>query len=84
MALPWRYSTGAPAVVSAQFRCITGDPDGDSGVRGLVATLKLVVSAPFRLVSDDPLGVSVVRGDRGLIVTQKLVASVPFRLVGLL
>ena len=53
VALPWRYRGCTPVVVSAQFRCISDDP---LGVSGLVVALKLV-SAPFRFVSDDPLGV---------------------------
>ena len=45
-------------VVSAKFRCISDDPLGVSGVRGLVVALNLVLAAPVRFVSDDPLGVS--------------------------
>ena len=52
MALPWRYRGGAPVVVLAQFRCISDDPLGVSGVRA-----KTKVSAPIRFVSDDPLSV---------------------------
>ena len=57
MALPWHYHGCAPIVVSAQFRCISEDPLGVGGERGLVVAVKLVVSAQFRFVSDDPLGV---------------------------
>ena len=60
MALPWRYRSGAPVVVPAQFRCINDDTLSVSGDRGLVVALKLVVSAPFRFVSDNPLGVGRV------------------------
>ena len=77
-ALPWRHRGGAPDVVPAQFRCISDDPLGVSGVRGLVVALILVVSAPIRFVSDDTFGVS-----GGLVVMPKLVVSAPFRFVGL-
>ena len=45
-------------MVSAQFRCISDNPLGVSGVHGLVLAKKLIVSALLRFVSDDPLGVS--------------------------
>ena len=58
LALPWRYHSGAPVVVSAQFRYISDDPLSVTGVHGLVAARKLVASAPFRFVSDDLPSVS--------------------------
>ena len=35
MALPWRYRGGSPVVVSVHIRCISDDPLGVSGDRGL-------------------------------------------------
>ena len=31
VALPWRYRSGAPVVVSAQFRCVGGAKTSSSG-----------------------------------------------------
>ena len=75
MELPWRYPPAigpwrAPAVVSAQFRCISDDPLGVGGDRGRVVALK---TSSFSTTSLRKCG---------LIVALKLVVSAPVQFVG--